>query len=178
MLPARVVPSWLTPPLADPLSADIVRRARDWIGECEEPPSSNRGPMVDAWNRARGAPLGSYWCASFATSVWADCGAETAGVGVDPSCESLRQWCIRTGRYAATPSLGALIFYRTKPSEAVSHHVGLVARVTPYLVTIEGNASWGGDFTGNGECVITRRPSPSSPSIMGYGALHRAVGAS
>lgn len=163
----RPLPSWVHLE-EDGLAVAVVLRALAYIGECEEPASSNRGPMVDEWNRRRGAPLGSYWCASFATSMWADCDAETAGVGRDPSCDQLMQWCVKTSRFSKAPTLGALIFYGV-PGDA--KHVGIVIRTAPYLVTVEGNAAWGGAFTSNGECVITRRPDPKSASILGFASL-------
>lgn len=43
----------------------IITLAERKIGVTEEPPGSNRGRMVDEFNRAAGAPLGSPWCASF-----------------------------------------------------------------------------------------------------------------
>ena len=157
--------SWL-PPMTDALTASIVRTALSYVGACEEPPGSNRGPEIDGWNTARGAPLGSFWCASFAASMWQDAGAPTAGKYKDPSCDQLMAWCRLTGRWSPTPALGAFIFYGV-PGDA--KHIGIVVRTTPYLVTVEGNAAWGGAFTANGETVITRRVDPKSPNILGYG---------
>ena len=168
----RVLPSWLGAN-TDPVAAAVIVRALACVGECEEPASSNRGPMVDRWNTDRGAPLGSYWCASFATSMWHAGELETAGFGHDPICDQLLQWCVRTNRFSKVPSLGAFCFYGA-PGQA-AHHVGLVMRVAPYLVTVEGNAAWGGAFTTNGEAVISRRPDPASPNILGYGAIKARV---
>jgi len=161
----RQFPSWLSG--ADDLTAAaIVGRALSFVGECELPPSSNRGPLIDWWNARRGAPLGSYWCASFAAEMWVDCGAETAGVGRDPSCDLLMQWCVKTGRFSKEPAIGAFVFYGV-PGDA--KHVGIVTRTSPYLCTVEGNAAWGGAFNANGETVIARRVLPGSPNILGYG---------
>ena len=41
----------------------VVKRAQTWLGFTEGP--GNRGPQIDAWLRACGAPLGSPWCAAF-----------------------------------------------------------------------------------------------------------------
>ena len=161
----RGLPSWL-PSYCDATVAGIISDARAAIGVCEDPPQSNRGVEIDAWNRARGADVGSYWCASFATSMWADNGAATAGVGHDPSCDQLMQWCVATGRFSKVAALGAFIFYGV-PGDA--KHVGIVQRLAPYLTTIEGNAAWGGAFATNGDCVISRRPVEASASILGYG---------
>jgi len=163
----HAVPSWISE-RDDALAAGVIVCARACIGECEEPPSSNRGPTIDRWNTDRGAPLGSYWCASFATSMWRACGAETAGVGQDPSCDLLMQWCVKTGRFSKTPALGAFIFYGV-PGDA--KHVGIVTRTSPYLCTVEGNAAWGGAFSTNGETVVSRRVLAGSPNILGYGHL-------
>jgi len=159
--------SWLTAAV-DPQSAAIARAALAHVGECEEPPTSNRGPMVDRWNIDRGAPVGSFWCASFAAAMWAACGAATAGKGLDPSCDALMHWCTVTGRFSLTPTIGAFIFYGI-PGDA--RHVGIVVRTSPYLCTVEGNAAWGGVFTRNGEAVVARRIAPDSANILGYGAV-------
>ncbi len=103
-------------------------------------------------------------CASFAASMWAQQGAPTAGVGHDPSCDRLMQWCVQTSRFSKAPALGAFVFYGV-PGDA--QHVGIVQRVAPYVMSIEGNAAWGGTFSRNGEAVIARRVDLGR--VLGYG---------
>lgn len=166
------LPSWVTP-TTDPLAAAIVASAMRFVGECEDPPGSNRSALIDQWNTNRGAKLGSFWCASFASEMWAINGAETAGKWHDPSCDELMQWCVKTCRFSKAPALGAFIFYGV-PGDA--KHVGIVVRMAPYVVTVEGNAAWGGAFTSNGETVIARRPDPKSAAILGYGHVRPRTG--
>lgn len=158
-------PSWITLD-GDPMENAIALRAHSYVGECEDPPSSNRGAAVDHWNTSRGAKLGSYWCASFAAEMRVDCGAETAGKYKDPSCDELLKWCMVTNRFSPTPRLGAWIFYGV-PGDA--RHIGTVVRLKPYVVTVEGNAAWGGGFSTNGELVAIRRPNLNAPNVLGYG---------
>jgi len=106
--------------------------------------------------------------------MWEDAGAETAGKYFNPSCDKLMQWCVKTSRFSKAPSLGAFIFYGV-PGDA--KHVGLVARCAPYLCSVEGNAAWGGAFTSNGETVISRRPDPKAPGILGFGSVRPRLAA-
>jgi hypothetical protein len=158
-------PRWMSYD-GDPMETGIAIRCLSYIGECEDPPSSNRGPRIDKWNTNRGAPLASYWCASFAAEMRVDCGAETAGAGKDPSCDELLKWCMVTGRFSQSPRLGAWIFYGV-PGDA--RHVGTVVRMKPYVCTVEGNAAWGGAFTTNGELVAIRRPDLTAKNVLGFG---------
>src|SRR5690606_26408283 len=66
---------------------DIVSRACAYVGMREVPPSGNRGLEIDAWLERCGAPIGSPWCAAFASwclSVpgqrkWTQAGAQALG---------------------------------------------------------------------------------------------------
>lgn len=80
------------------------------------------------------------------------------------------EWAKATLRWSTTPTLGAFVFYGV-PGDA--RHIGLVVRLSP-LLTVEGNAAWGGAFTRNGEAVVLRRVRPDDPGILGYGSLHPA----
>ena len=162
----RRLPSWLTPDV-DPLVAMIILEAMDDVGVCESPPSSNRGAEIDVWNTERGAPLGSYWCASWAAAVWHRCGAQTAGVGLDPSCDQLMQWCIKTGRFSKEAALGCLVFYGISGD---AQHVEILTRRSPYLISTGGNRAWGGAFSRNGEAVITGRVDTGR--VLGYGHVY------
>lgn len=52
------------------VEVDAVRVAQSYIGTTETR-GPNRSPIIDAWNKAVGAPLGSPYCAS-AVSAWLD----------------------------------------------------------------------------------------------------------
>lgn len=130
----------------------IVMRTLCDLGVCENPPGSNRGGRIDEYNRRAGAPLGSYWCSSWSTAVWEDCGA-----GLPPSarasCDVVRAWAKERGQWFMTPKEGAFVLYGT---EADASHIGIVVRVKPYVLSIEGNAAFGG-HSRNGEAVVLRR---------------------
>ncbi len=55
---------------ARPALRNMLKQAVDLIGTAETPLGSNRGPLIDGWNLAAGIPLGSPWCASFASSMY------------------------------------------------------------------------------------------------------------
>jgi peptidoglycan hydrolase-like protein with peptidoglycan-binding domain len=42
--------------------------ARKHLGVVESPPATNRGPLIDRWNRATGTVTGSPWCGNFANA--------------------------------------------------------------------------------------------------------------
>lgn len=50
----------------EPWRQAIVARACSMVGE-HESGGDNRGITIDTWNRRAGAPLGSPWCAAFAS---------------------------------------------------------------------------------------------------------------
>jgi hypothetical protein len=115
----------------------VVREACAALGICEEPPGSNRGPEIDGWNRAAGVPLASYWCASFAGAMWQRAGIEPPRGYA--SCDRLMAWGQQTGRWTAhVPSLGALVLYGV-PGDA--RHVGVIVRITPLVLSVEGNTT-------------------------------------
>lgn len=145
----------------------ILERALMDLGECEVPPGSNRSPRIDAYNKASGAPVGSYWCASWATTVLADCGVPVPAAG-RASCDVIVSWAMKRGTWirnnpqTSYPRVqcGDLILYtngKTLSSGNLdAYHVGIVFRVEPYLLSLEGNAAYAG-FSANGEAVVLKR---------------------
>lgn len=139
---------WLPDTLSQ-LQKAIVFRAFADAGICEQPMSSNKGGRIDEYNRRAGAPIGSYWCASWATAVWEDCGAALPKSS-RASCDVLMQWAKKEGLWNSKPVIGALVIYGT-PSDA--EHVGIVIRLDPVERSLEGNAGVAGGVTRNGEGV-------------------------
>lgn len=140
----------------------IVFRAFADLGICEQPMSSNRGGRIDDYNRRADAPLGSYWCASWATAVWEDCGCmvpaqERASTNV------LMAWAKKNGLWSATPVIGAMVIYG---SNGIAEHVGIVIRIDPMLRSAEGNAGVAGGVTRNGEGVEMKVVALSR--VLGY----------
>jgi hypothetical protein len=141
----------------------IVREAMAHLGVCEEPPGSNRGPEIDAWNRRARVAVGSYWCASFAGAMW-----WSAGLVPPPnyaSCDVLMQWAKDTGRWSTNvATLGALVLYG-KPGDA--NHVGIVVRVSPVVLSVEGNTQIDSGFSRNGIGVGLKMVTATDP-VLGY----------
>ena len=143
-----VMAGWM-PDATPALQKAIVWRAFCDAGICELPMSSNRGGRIDEYNRRAGAPLGSYWCASWATAVWEDCGAALPKTG-RASTDLLMQWAKKEGLWHSTPILGAIVIYGTNGD---AEHCGIVIRTDPVERSLEGNAGVAGGVTRNGEGV-------------------------
>lgn len=155
---------WLVPGYnCTELQFKIVERAFRDVGICEDPPSSNRGTRLDSYAKRSGVPVGSWWCALWVGCVWADAGAKVP------------KWFPMTDHWIQhlqpKPVIGAAILYGLKKRGPVSakmdaHHIGIVVRIEPTLLTIEGNRSWAGTASNNGEAVdigpVARR------DILGY----------
>lgn len=139
------------------LSADVsdnVRRALDFaltnIGVCEDPAGSNRGPEIDAWAREFGSPVGSFWCALAVAKARKEGGlwvpAHDAG-----ACNEWLYEARLAGLTSDTPVPGAALIYTNRARIASGYykgqfdavHIGLVLRVTPVLMSIEGNTTLG-----------------------------------
>lgn len=164
----------------------IVMRTVHDLDICEIPPGSNRSGRIDTYNRRAGAPLGSYWCMSWGTAVWVDAGADVAPKA-RASCDVMVAWAYDEGLwvpYTGTelPDEGDMILYGSQqllppkvklghgklpfPGQRDAQHVGICARRSPYLISHEGNTSWGGKFSRNGECVGAKRPEMER--VYGY----------
>jgi len=150
-------------PTTDPSRSALVmtyERAIDYalqhVGVCEDPVGSNRGPEIDAWAREFGSPLGSSWCAlSVGKSrkvggLW----IPTNDVG---ACNEWVFQATRAGLTRTAPEPGAAVVYTNGQrivggrydGQLDAVHIGLVLRVTPVLLSIEGNTVLGA-FDRNG----------------------------
>jgi hypothetical protein len=147
--------------------------ARKHVGVTEHPPASNRGHLVDKWNRAVGTPLGpaAYWCGAFMNACLV-----AAGFLPQPwmkSCIAIEQHArggVDGWSFHSSPKRGDLVLYTEK---GVAGHVGMVEHVEGgTLVTIEGNTSRQGATSSqsNGGGVFRRRRNPRDPSfpVRGY----------
>lgn len=164
------MPGWsFRLPLPDTSAAlRAIEEARRCVGVCEEPPSSNRGPEIDAWNRTAGVPEDwitagkGYWCASFVTHCWHVAGLTTPAKGAAASCDGWMAWAKQTGRWSSEPVLGAAVLYG-KPGDA--SHIGLVVRLSPAVLSIEGNTTLDG-YSRNGELVTLK--AVRNARVLGY----------
>ncbi len=150
---------WLSVQNSTDLQRAIVYRAMQDVGILEVPLGSNRGTRIDRYTKRAGSPLGSWWCAIFIGAVLADC-----GVMIPEGYPSTDAWI---PFLTDTPTIGSAIVYGlTKNGKKDAHHIGLVVRLEPMILTIEGNRSFAGTASNNGVAVdigpLNRR------DILGY----------
>ena len=139
--------------LIDQVSAS-VRCALDFalsnIGVCENPPGSNRGPEIDAWATEFGSPLGSFWCALAVGKARKVGGLWTPSHDVG-SCNEWVYQARQATLLSRTPAPGAAVVYTNwkhlpggpYAAQFDAVHIGLVLRVEPVLMSIEGNTTLG-----------------------------------
>jgi hypothetical protein len=159
---------WLvpgTPPAGNctQLQFAIVLRALKDVGIVEVPLGSNRGTRIDAMAKRAGSPLGSWWCAIWAGIVWAD-----AGASVPRNFPGTDYWLDENLR--PDPVIGAAILYGLRKKGPIrtdmdAHHIGIVVRLDPLMLTIEGNRGYAGT-TNNGVAVDIG--PVSRKDILGY----------
>lgn len=135
------VAGWLDQSNSTELQRKIIVRAFADIGILEVPLGSNRGKRIDEYTRRAGSPLASWWCAIWAGAVFRDVGA-LVPEGY-PSCDKWLPYLQRE------PVLGSAILYGVRGN---AHHIGIVARLSPLVLTIEGNRGYAGT-TNNGVAV-------------------------
>lgn len=140
------------------------------IGQMEEPLGSNRGPMVDTYLRATGAPLGLAWCMAFV--YW--CGNTAAQqIGRDnplPRTAGCLDHWNRARSSGAAQRIPRADAYANpaliKPGQIFIMdfggglgHTGIVEALLPggRLRTIEGNTNTGGSRQGLGVFRLERR---------------------
>jgi hypothetical protein len=148
-----------------------IAYARKHVGMGESPPGTNRGPLIDKWNRLCGVPPGpsAFWCGTA-------CNAFLMAAGF-PVQQWLRYcpWTEQRARagqegwsWHSTPRVGDLVLF----GRGEAKHVGLVAGVSGGLiVTYEGNTSPGGGGSQNNGGGLYRRqrnPADSAFPVRGY----------
>lgn len=136
------------------------------IGEMESPVGSNRGPMVDLYQREAGIPPGNFWCMAFVYWCFHKAGNGTTEFPKTAGC--LDAWNKVKAKYPnriltraaalANPSL-------VKPGMVfiLDHggglgHTGFVSKsVSGALTTVEGNTNPTGSANGIGVFELNRR---------------------
>lgn len=154
---------WLVPgENCTELGFRIALRAWKDIGIVEVPLGSNRGTRIDRYAQRAGSPLGSWWCAIWAGAVFAD-----AGALVPKGYPLTDNWL---PHITDKPVIGAAVLYGLRKrgpvrSDMDAHHIGIVVRLDPLMLTVEGNRGYAGT-TNNGVAVdigpVTRK------DILGY----------
>ena len=144
----------MIPVSLDHVTSEKVRRALDFaltnIGVSEDPVGSNRGPEIDAWASEFGSPPGSFWCALAVAKA-----QKEGGLWVPKhDAGACNEWLYEAkplGLVSDTPVPGAAVLY-TNHTRIINDryagqrdavHIGLVLRVTPVLMSIEGNTTLG-----------------------------------
>lgn len=136
-----------------PLEHRAALRAMLDVGTLETPLGSNRGVRIDGWARRGGLPPvkdtrtgeGWWWCGLWLCAVLADVGALAPQDGAD--CDA---W---VPHLTSIPRPVSVVLYGTRRGGVVSaHHIGLVVRLKPMVLSIEGNRGFAGS-TNNGVAV-------------------------
>ena len=73
------------------------------VGMSESPPGSNRGPLIDKWNRDAGAPVGSPWCMSSVHAAYLTTGLKLGGWA---SVGNFEEWAGAQGWLIGRPRRG------------------------------------------------------------------------
>ena len=127
----------------------LIRYAESytWVREIKP----NRSPEIDSMNVAVKAPLGSSWCASYASWVYNHFNIINPNSAWSPNF-GLKKDCIWQYKQLNTVKL--------KPGDAVTFyysnlgrigHVGIITQVyDDYVITIEGNTNGAGSREGSG----------------------------
>jgi len=119
------------------LNRSIAARASVDVGLLEEPPGSNRSPVIDSYLNAVRSPLGSSWCAAAVTAWFRDCGAVIPASAAG-ACESWYSMAKERGRIAPTPAIGYAVLYDLART-GYPDHMGVVVRTDPLVLTVEAN---------------------------------------
>lgn len=134
-----------------PARIRALRRARTYIGTREQPPGSNRGPLIDRWNRDACGMVGVYWCASFVHGMYKAIGVLLPG---GASVLNVRAWAQSVGDIVKRPRRGDLACFEFgEGAWDYGDHIGFVEKVlalrwgagkfTGWIQTIEGNTTSG-----------------------------------
>lgn len=132
--------------------APSVRAALEFalahVGVCEVPVGSNRGLDIDAWATEFGSPLGSSWCALAVGKARKEGGLWIPSRDVG-CCDEWVYQATRAGLTRTAPEAGAAVVYTSHnrltggryDGQLDAIHIGIVLRVTPVLLSIEGNTT-------------------------------------
>jgi hypothetical protein len=150
-------------------AAAALAYARKHLGVVESPPSTNRGPLIDRWNRATGTSTGSPWCGNFANAC-----LMAAGFPPEPwlklcsAIEGNAKAAKGGWHWTTSPRPGDLVLFTVG---GAANHVGIVEAVgRGAVVTIEGNTHKDYDpgrfWEGYG--VFRRHHAAGQSAIRGY----------
>jgi hypothetical protein len=155
----------------DPRTLVLIRSIQADLPILENPFGSNRSPEIDAMCRKYGVPLGSSWCA-----LWASEKREAGSYEIPPihgdmhpaRAESWHVWAKQTGRFVRAPQIGYATLYDFNGSGAADHIAAAVMSVVPVLMDAQGNTSQVG-VSRNGELAAIK--PVDTRFVLGYVAL-------
>lgn len=127
--------------------------AQKHVGVKENPPGSNRGALIDSWNRLANVPLGSSYCDAFVHAMFHDAGYELGDPKADDAyCPATLALCASNGWEVRRPLREDVVFYDWN-ADGVADHVGFVehvlalrwrgGRFVGLIRTVEANTSSG-----------------------------------
>jgi hypothetical protein len=163
---------WLVPPPSKEanctaLQYAVAQRANKDVGILEVPPGSNRGTRIDRYLRRASVPESlissgrGWWCASQTGAVLIDC-----GIPVPEDYGSCDAWL---PYLEAKPSPVCVVLYGVRGN---AHHIGIIVRQAPLVLTIEGNRAYAGTTNDGVACDI----GPMlRKDILGYISPERLV---
>jgi len=163
--PFPTIAGWL--PSATPdAAARVVRRAIAYCGILEVPAASNRGVDIDRWLRWANVPESlitagkGWWCAAFVGGVLRE-----EGLAAPLDYASTDAWIpyLVPGHVAEAGDI--VLFGVTKNGRPDAHHIGIVARRSPLMLTVEGNRSYAG--TSNNGVAVDIGPLVRT-DVLGY----------
>jgi hypothetical protein len=142
------------------INALIARRAMCDVGIMEL--TTNRSPVIDGYMDAVGSPRGMSWCAASASAWFREMGAEIppseAGAVI-----AWKQWGFRTSRWTSRPAIGRAVIYGDAQDNP--EHMGVLVRVAPALLSVEGNTSLAGYSTNGVGCFCK---AATLARVLGY----------
>lgn len=151
---------WL-PPGFDQLRLAILERSRLDVGILEVPPASNRGARIDQYLRRAHVPEGliaagkGYWCAAWVGAMWIDAGAQVPKDygACDAWVPHMRETTLGALPQVALP--GDAVLYGKPRADGTldAVHIGILWRLEPTVLSIEGNRGLGAAVTNNGVAV-------------------------
>ena len=155
---------------------EVVKVATSQIGIMEDPPGSNKGPVVDKYLASVGLPPGLFWCAAFV--YWCFDKAAVKNGRANPLVKTghvMTHWNKTKGKKILTaeavdkPSLikpGHIFMMNTGGS---SGHTGIIEKVEGGFVhTIEGNSNNAGSRNGIGVFRLQRKIAKINRGFIEY----------
>jgi hypothetical protein len=146
----------------DTLHATIAMRATIDVGILENPPGSNRSPEIDAMMDLVGSPRGMSWCAAAVSSWFKFAGAEIPPTEAG-AVRAWKAWAFRTSRWTTRAAIGRAVVYGDAQDNP--EHIGVIIRVLPVMLSVEGNTSLQGYSTNGVACA---EKAVTLTRVLGY----------